>query len=102
MEIPVVNIQGKLDSSNVSGFGGHLETLIKQGHNSIILEFSGLKYISSTGVATLIKYADLCSQTGGKMILVAVPKKIIAMLTKLGFMSFFYIAPSVEDARGLL
>lgn len=102
MEVPVVNIRGQLSSSNASEFEDHLETLITQGHNSIILELSGLKYISSTGVATLIKYADLCSQTGGKMVLVAVRKNIIAMLTKLGLMTFFYIAPSVEDARGLL
>ncbi len=101
-EVPVVKISGQLDSSNTPEFSMHLESLLKQGHNSIILELSELRYVSSTGMGAFVKYADACSKKNGKMVLVGMSKKVMMVTELLGIHKFFELADNIDDALKLL
>jgi hypothetical protein len=63
---------------------------------------SKIKYVNSTGLGSLVKYADTFKTTGGGMALIKVPAKVKIVIEMLGLNAFFDICPDLDAALSAL
>ena len=57
-DVMVLRVDGGLDSSNAREFGDRVQALVDAGHTKLILDATKLQYISSLGVAVLLRLID--------------------------------------------
>lgn len=96
--IIITKILGAIDGTTVRQFEDKLIGFFNQGVKNLILIFSDVKYINSTGMGLLVKLADKFQEGGGDIKLVGVPEKVIALFDMLGLLSLFKIYETEEDA----
>ncbi|HPY73914.1 MAG TPA: STAS domain-containing protein [Planctomycetota bacterium] len=96
--IIITKILGAIDGTTVRQFEDKLIGFFNQGVKNLILTFSEVKYINSTGMGLLVKLADKFQEGGGDIKLVGVPEKVIALFDMLGLLSLFKIYETEEDA----
>jgi len=86
----VVTLSGSLDNNNGHAFVKDFEAVIREssGLNSIQLEVTELKYISSSGAGALATIAMAASAKGIDFSLVNPCKKVMMVLCVLGFDKF--------------
>lgn len=96
--IIITKILGAIDGTTVRQFEDKLIGFFNQGVKNLILIFSDVKYINSTGMGLLVKLADKFQEGGGDIKLVGVPEKVIALFDMLGLLSLFKIYDTEKDA----
>ena len=96
--IIITKILGAIDGTTVRQFEDKLIGFFNQGVKNLILVFSEVKYINSTGMGLLVKLADKFQEGGGDIKLVGVPEKVIALFDMLGLLSLFKIYETDKDA----
>jgi len=96
--IIITKILGAIDGTTVRQFEDKLIGFFNQGVKNLILIFSDVKYINSTGMGLLVKLADKFQEGGGDIKLVGVPEKVIALFDMLGLLSLFKIYENETDA----
>ncbi|MFW5836768.1 MAG: STAS domain-containing protein [Desulfovibrionaceae bacterium] len=97
-DVVVLGLSGRLDSNTADGFEEKLLGMIRGGEKHIVLDFSGLEYISSAGLRVLLKAARELKQTDGKMHLCALKDYIKEVFDLSGFVSFLPIHGSVDES----
>ena len=94
----VSRILGSIDGSTVRQFEEKLLGFLDQGVQHLIIVFSQVNYINSTGMGVLVKIADKFQESGGDISLVDVPDKLIALFNMLGLLSLIKLSKSEEEA----
>ncbi|MDN3353091.1 STAS domain-containing protein [Actinomadura sp. DC4] len=67
----VVAIKGELDIVSRTQFTAHLDGVIRDHGSRIILDFSGLSFIDTSALSTVVLYWKRLSATDGGMLLLA-------------------------------
>ncbi len=97
----LIKVDGRVDSATAPKFSEALESLTEQGRFKLILDFSGLDFISSAGLRVLINTQKTCKRYNrGEVVLATVPANIFAALDLSGFTSLFQIFDDVTNAVG--
>src|SRR5438552_4102684 len=103
----LAEMSGAIDGNTVPSFQQMLEEIKSKGVRKLVLDMSKIKYVNSTGLGSLVKYADTFKSTGGGMALIKVPAKVKIVIEMLGLNAFFDICPdqgaalaALEKARG--
>ena len=96
--VVVSRIVGSIDGSTVREFEEKLLGFLDQGVQHLIIVFSQVNYINSTGMGVLVKIADKFQESGGDISLVDVPDKLIALFNMLGLLSLIKLSKSEQDA----
>lgn len=94
----VLALKGRLDSSTSGDFEGKLLGLVHAGETRVVLDFRDLDYISSAGLRVLLKAAKELKQKQGRICFCAVKDYIREIFEMSGFISFFPLHASLEDA----
>ena len=98
----VVSINGRLD-----GFGGddleaRIRTLIEGGDVRLVLDCTGMMYVSSVGLRVLLVSAQQCRKEGGKLVIAALRPACRSTLAVSGFLSIIDSYQSSEAALSAL
>lgn len=96
--IYIYAIEGSLDSNTSGDLEKKLIPAIDPNNTKFILDFSGLKYISSAGLRVLLGAAKKLNQFGGKMILCSVKDDIKEVFEIAGLLPIFPIVNDPETA----
>jgi anti-sigma B factor antagonist len=97
----LVTVTGRVDSSTAPQFGQALEELIQQGVFKIVIEMTGLEYMSSAGFRALLGAQRECKKYNrGEVLLAAVPERIREALELAGFTELFKSFPDSLEAVG--
>ena len=97
----MVNIKGRLDSSNAPQINDKLNEIMESGKYRIVLELSGLEFISSAGLRVFVNTQKTCKRYNrGEVVMAAVPSNIYASLDLVGFTALFKIYDDVLTAVG--
>ena len=97
--ITLIELSGELDAHTAPDFEHFLEERVHDEKKSkLILDFSGLEYISSAGLGVLMGLIEEVRAQNGDMKLIRVPEKIFHVLDLLGFPIVFQILPQLKDA----
>lgn len=94
----IFELHGYIDAHTVIEFEKAVNAEIASGLHNIILDISGLSYISSAGIGAMMGIARKLSQLGGDLVLLNPTQKVFMILEGLGFTKIFKIAENEEEA----
>lgn len=93
-----VELTGAIDGSSITDLTDFVDRLYEEGTRWFLVDMTGIKYVNSTGLGSLVKYADQFRSRGGGMVLFSVPPKVKVIIKMLGLDRFFPIENSLSDA----
>ncbi len=97
----LVAVKGRVDSSTAQRLSDTLDGIINDGRHKIVLDLSGLEYMSSAGFRALISAQRNCKRYNrGEVILVMVPQNILSALELAGFTTLFSLFDDLTSAVG--
>ena len=96
-----VKIVGRVDSSTAPQMAEALNAIMDAGRYKIIIDFSGVEFISSAGLRVLVNAQKTCRRYNrGEVVLAKIPQNIYAALDLAGFTTLFQIFDEVVTAVG--
>ena len=93
-----LTMSGRLDADTTAKFAEVLNGAIDAGHQKIVLDLSGVDYVSSVGLRALILGAKRLAPAGGRIVLCGPQDRIRHLLELAGFTSIFTIAATRTEA----
>lgn len=90
--------QGRLDTTTAQGAATSLAGYIDTGIRELVLDMSGLEYVSSAGLRALLTAAKRMQQAKGKFVLAAPSAQAAQVLEMAGFSSIIPVFASVDKA----
>ncbi len=97
----LVRLAGRLDSTTYPAAEKAVAAALRQGAPMLVLDVSGLEYLSSVGMGIFIAAYDDVSARGGRVVLAALQRGARAALQKLGILHVFTLTETVGDALRL-
>ena len=94
----LLSLGGKLDAGTAPDLEGRIVGLIDGGATNMVLDFSGLEYVSSAGLRVFLLAAKKLKRANGKLALAAVDDHIRHVFDLAGFTRMFTFYPSLADA----
>ena len=97
----MVILNGRVDSSTAPQLTEALEDITGNGRYKIVMDMSGLEYMSSAGFRALLASQRLCKRYNrGEIVLASVPARIQEALELAGFTELFKTYADPIDAVG--
>ena len=95
--IAVVSVEGSLDESNRTYFFDCVKDLIDDGSSQIIVDCNGLGFVSSSGLAALVRARSKAESAGGKIYLTHVHATIADVLNVTKLNKILSIYPTTKQ-----
>jgi anti-sigma B factor antagonist len=95
----ILSADGGLNADTAQEFVRQLESLVDTGVTNIIVDCTRLDYISSFGVAILVRLHNRLKQHGGDVKIAAAKSMVLKVLTIMHMGQLFEIYPDVNQAR---
>ncbi|MFZ4776634.1 MAG: STAS domain-containing protein [Terrimicrobiaceae bacterium] len=93
-----LRLSGEIDLHASPTLRGELQACVQSKSPSLFLDFSGVDYIDSSGLATLIEYVRESSAFGGKLALFGLQKKVRTIFDLVRLNELFVISGTAEEA----
>jgi anti-sigma B factor antagonist len=100
--IPVVSITGDIDLETSPKLRDHLKPFSSAKTPALLLDFTGVNYIDSSGLATLIEYFQAVQAFKGKLALAALSPRVKNVFEIVRLEQIFSIHPDVPSALAAL
>jgi anti-anti-sigma factor len=94
----VLSVNGRVDTSTAPALEQAINKEIDAGKRKILLDFSGVSYISSGGLRVLLATAKKLKTPGDKFGLCSLTPEVLKVLKLAGFTSIFTIYPTEGEA----
>ena len=94
----LVSLEGIVETYNSLFFQGQMNKIIDAGFINLVISGEDLKYVSSTGIGTLISLYRQIKLVEGTLIFVNINDSITEVLKLLGFSKVFCIKENLEEA----
>ena len=99
----VLVLDGEIDLACSPELREVLHVQAKARRPALVLDFKGVSYVDSSGLATLIEYVRKAQPYGGRFALVNVSERVQTIFDLVRLTEFLSIYPTLPDARaGLL
>ncbi len=95
-------LKGRLDSTTSPEVETKIIDSVSAGNKEILLDFSGLEYLSSAGIRALVHCHKKIEHEHGHIFLIAIPKPIENVLYITGFLPYFQVFDSEAKAINAL
>ena len=99
-DVLILSADGGLDSRNAEHFVDELGRLVDAGARKLVVDCSQLRYISSYGIAVLVRLHKKLAVRGGDVKLACVDTMIARLIQVAGLDRVFQIYVNVDEARG--
>lgn len=97
----VITVAGRIDSSNATQFDAFLKSnLVDRGRYHIVLDMSGVTYISSAGLRALVALQRETNKHRGSVLLAAPSERVEEVLKLAGLQQLFTTYPDTTTAVG--
>ena len=90
--------EGRIDSQNAQSFQDRISSYINDGERSIILDFSGIEYISSACLRALLYLTKQMKKNNGRIALCSLKQSVNKILKVSGFDSILEIFKDRDSA----
>jgi anti-sigma B factor antagonist len=99
-DVTIITVPGLgLDASHATMFKRDVAPLLA-GHSKVIFDMSGLEFMDSTGLGTIVSCLKLLNASGGDLKLCSMSKQIRALFELVLMHRVFDICNTREDAVG--
>lgn len=96
--IIVVEIRGRMDASTAPQFETKCYGFLEDGEKRIVIDFTGLEYISSAGLRSILSIGKKLKNRGGSLSVCQMSGMVQEVFDISGFTSIFPAYDTVEDA----
>ena len=96
-DILILRPLGRLDSSNSPELEQLLSEHLDAGCQRLVLDFSGLSYISSAGLRVVLLAGKKLHASKGKIVLTSLQDMVRDVFYMSGFLTLFAVADSLEE-----
>lgn len=94
----VLGVSGQIDREGAKIFQSRLIQILDSGQQYLVIDFTEVTYINSSGLSALILVAKRLGKTGGKFVLAGVIDPIQKVLKISGLATLFTILPTKAEA----
>jgi anti-sigma B factor antagonist len=94
----ILAVSGRVDSATSSEFEASLKHIIDQGQNHIILDLSGVEFLSSSGLRVMVGTMKELRKAGGELVLSAPSARAADSIAIAGLDVLFKSFPTREEA----
>ena len=94
----VMALTGRLDNLTASEFAAAINAEIESGARQVLIEGSGLQYVSSAGIAELLAAGKRLKESGGTVVFAALTKPVRSVFDIVGFPKLFTIYETRDSA----
>lgn len=101
-EVCVVSISGRIDSSNASDLLGRLNALFSSGEKTILLDFSGVLYLTSAAFRVLLVATDEAERNAARVVLCGLLGQVRELFELGGLLEAFTVHASRDEALARL
>lgn len=98
-DVLVLRADGGINADNAAQFVAELEKLVDAGVKKIIVDCSGLSYVSSYGIGMLLRVHRRIAKHGGDVKLAGVHSTLVRLLQMARVDGLFDLYPDVNRAR---
>jgi anti-sigma B factor antagonist len=98
VDVVCLIVEGSLDAHSFEELEGIFERLFEREKSQILVNISGLEYISSAGAAVFIQAASRAQGAGGNMILVDPTPEVMEIFELLGVPKILPIVRGRDEA----
>lgn len=95
-DIAVIAVSGRLDTATAPDFEKQSLSRVEEGDKKILLDFSGLEYISSAGLRAILALAKRAKASGGSVAVCAMTGMVEEVFSISGFDAFIPVASTKE------
>lgn len=96
--VVIVTPQGGLDTNSAPDVEKVLTDHMERGEKKIVLDLSGIEYMSSLGLRVILKTAMAIARNGGRLALCGGNAQVLNVLQLGGAMTMSLHTPTREDA----
>lgn len=97
--VTLVEVKGRVDSSNADELGEVLNREIEDGHTQIVLDLAGVEYMSSAGLREIVSALKRAKRgTGGDVRLAQPSYRVREVLEMAGLDTILQIYPTQVEA----
>ena len=96
--VTVFVLEGRIDTQGAVEMDKALQAAVAQGKHKMVLDMTGVRYISSAGLRTLADVLTKNKQANGDLKLAALNQRVMRVLQVIGFDNFFSIHEAAQDA----
>lgn len=98
--VTLVEVSGRVDSSNATQLGETLRGQIDAGRHQLVCDMSRVGYVSSAGLRELVSALKHSRQVNGDIRLATPSERVREVLTLAGLDTMFQIFPTQVEAVG--
>ena len=92
-------LSGEIDLDTVNDLKGCLTSLQERGVERLVIDMTETRYVNSSALAVLVKFAERFRERGGGIGLVNVSSRVKLVFEMLGLLVFFKFFDSVDEAK---
>ncbi len=98
--VQLFEIAGRVDSNNAAELGGALDRAVEEGKTNLVLDLSGVDYMSSAGLREMVRVMKVVKKKGGDLRIASPSDRVREVLELAGLDSIFAIYPTQVEAVG--
>jgi len=98
--VDLVTVAGRIDSETAPELDKALQESYQHGRHNIVIELSGVRYMSSAGLRALVAANRECKKKGGDVRLAAPSDRVAEVLELAGLNSIFQVFDDGTSAVG--
>lgn len=95
----LVVVRGDIGYSEAPGFGAALKQVQDARTKRVLIDLTGVEFMNTPGLATLVQALQASKKTGGKLVLFGLQEKVRAVFEIAKLNKVFVIAVSRQDAE---
>ncbi|WP_027003112.1 STAS domain-containing protein [Hugenholtzia roseola] len=95
----LIVVKGDLDAASAIELDTLLLNSIKENHKKILIDCTGLEYISSPGIGVFTAHWEDCTHKGIKLVLFGLSSKVFNVFQILGLHNILPITTNKEQAK---
>jgi anti-anti-sigma factor len=94
----IIAVTGRIDSATVARFTAECTKFVEASEGSVLLDLSGLQYVSSAGLGTIFAAARRVQERGGRLGIAGLTGLVKEIFSLSGFDAVLPTFPDVEHA----
>jgi len=98
--VAVISVSGRIDTSTSTQFEEAINELINKGHHNLVLDFSNVDFLSSSGLRILVTTRKKTREMGGDVVLANPSQRAADSVEIAGLDKLFVSFPNREEAVG--
>jgi anti-sigma B factor antagonist len=97
--VKLVVVRGDIGYSEAPAFGAALKQVQTVSVKSVLIDLTGVEFMNTPGLATLVQALQSTKKTGGKLVLFGLQEKVRAVFEIAKLNKVFVIAVTRQDAE---